>query len=107
MLEFETRTSAVVSTAHISRLDYDLLVKAVNDDATLESIIRLSPTGIEIMAATEEQRDQIERLAGNTDLTNEFLANLGSILDTDETLYSVIFDRDGYAVGGLTEFDWS
>ena len=107
MLEFETRTSAVVSTAHISRLDYDLLVKAVKADTTLETVIRLLPTGVEIIAATEEQRDRIETLAGETDLTNEFLANLGAILDTDESLYSVIFDRDGYAVGGLTEFDWS
>lgn len=106
MLQFETRKSAVVSTAHMAPSDKELLEQYVAVNPTADVVIRPYEYGIELCLATEEHLEQMENIANELDLTQEFLNNVKAIMDSDTGLYSVVFDRDAYLVGGLMTFEW-
>lgn len=106
MLEYEKRTSAVISTAHMSKDDMGLLIEAVRADRALENIIRLSPTALEIIVATEAHRQQIDELASTVAVSDILLDNIGLLFSENDALYSIIFDREAYTVGGLAAFEW-
>ncbi|PHM35963.1 hypothetical protein [Xenorhabdus innexi] len=113
-LQLETRTSAVISTAHLSQSDMELLTQYTerfHDEGDMvvrmpEKVIRLYKEGIEICLATDEHLECMEEIANTLDLSDGFLNNLQRIKENYPDLYSIVFDQDAFLVSGLIEFDW-
>ncbi|WP_340611441.1 hypothetical protein [Xenorhabdus bharatensis] len=106
-LQFETRTSAVVSTAHLSQSDIELLTQySQNAPDEGDIVVRIHKEGVEICLATDAHLACMENIADALDLSDGFLNNLQRVKETLPDLYSIVFDQYAFLVSGLIEFEW-